>query len=59
MASFKVANNLAKAKKLHIIAEHLIKPCVLDMGEIILGETASKKFGIFRARTILFKIEYF
>lgn len=42
-ASFKVAYNIAKNKKPHTIGETLIKPCALEMVEIVLGKEQMKK----------------
>ena len=44
MVSFNATYNIAKAKRSHTIALDLIKPCVLDMAEIILREKAGRKF---------------
>ena len=43
LASYHVAYNVAKSKKPHTIAEELIKPCVLQMTEDVVGKEASKK----------------
>ena len=41
--SFEVAYRIAKCKKLHAIAENLIKPCSEKMVEILIGLAAKKK----------------
>ena len=43
LVSYHVAYNVAIFKKPHTIAEELIKPCVLQMTEDVLGKEASKK----------------
>ena len=42
-ASYHVAYRIAKAKKPHDIAEKLIKPCALDMVEILCGKETRQK----------------
>jgi len=42
-ASYKVSYMIAKAKKPHTIGETLVKPCVLEMAKIVLGEDAVKQ----------------
>ena len=42
-ASYKVGHCIAKAMKLHILAKEGIKPCVVDMADIILGNGAARK----------------
>ena len=41
--SYEVAYQIAKCKKLHTIAEELIKPCATKMVEIMIGPGAKKK----------------
>ena len=41
-ASYKVAYRIAKQKKTHTIGETLIKPCVLEMVEIVCGKKERK-----------------
>ena len=41
--SYTVALKIAKAKKAHTIGEVLVKPCVLEMVRLMLGEEASRK----------------
>ena len=43
LASYKVAYRIAKAMKPHTLAEEVIKPCVVDMADIILGDGAARK----------------
>ena len=38
-----VANRIAKAVKPHMLAEEAIKPCVVDMADIILGDDDARK----------------
>ncbi|XP_046861512.1 protein ZBED8-like [Xenia sp. Carnegie-2017] len=42
-ASYKVAYRIAKAKKAHTIGETLIKPCALEMTELVCGTEQRKK----------------
>ena len=42
-ASYKVAYRIAKEKKPHTIAETLIKPCALEMIELVCGSEQRKK----------------
>lgn len=42
-ASYEVALEIAKQKKPHTIGETLIKPCMLKMVKLILGEASAKK----------------
>ena len=42
-ASYKIAYQIAKNKKPHTIAETLIKPCALEMTEIVCGSEQRKK----------------
>ena len=42
-ASYKIAYQIAKNKKPHTIAETLIKPCALEMTEIVCGSEKRKK----------------
>ena len=44
LASYKVAYCIAKAMKPHTLSEEVIKPCIVEMAEIILGEGAVRKF---------------
>ena len=43
LASYKVAYRIAKAMKPHRLAEEDIKPCVVDIGDEILGDGAVRK----------------
>ena len=43
LASYKVAYRILKAMKPHALAEEVIKPCVVDMADIILGDGAVRK----------------
>ena len=43
LASYKVAYRNAKAMKPHTLAEEVIKLCVVDMTDIILGDGAARK----------------
>ena len=45
-ASYHVAYNVAKSKKPHTITEELIKLCMLQMTEDVLGKEASKKLDL-------------
>ena len=40
LALYKVAYRIAKAMKPHTLAKEVIKPCVVDMADIILGDVA-------------------
>ena len=42
-ASYVMAFEIAKQKKLHSIGETLMKPCVLKMADIMLGKDAKRK----------------
>lgn len=42
-ASYLVALQVAKNKKPYTIGEDLIKPCLLQAGEVVLGKQAVKK----------------
>jgi hypothetical protein len=42
-ASYKVAYLIAKNKKPHTISENLIKPCALQMVEVVLGKQQRKQ----------------
>ncbi|XP_042224418.1 protein ZBED8-like, partial [Homarus americanus] len=42
-ASYEVALEIAKQKKPHTIGETLIKPCILKMVKLVLGEASAKK----------------
>jgi hypothetical protein len=42
LASYKVADRVAKCKKFHTIAEELILPAALDMVNIMISESAGK-----------------
>ena len=43
VASYKIACRIAKEKKPHSIAETLIKPCALEMTEIVCGSDQRRK----------------
>ena len=43
VASYKIAYRIAKEKNPHIIAETLIKPCALEMTEIVCGSDQRSK----------------
>ena len=43
LASYKVAYRIAKEMKPHTLAEEVVKPCVIDMADIILGDGAARK----------------
>ena len=43
LASYKVAYRIAKAMKPHTLAKKVVKPCVIDMADIILGYGAARK----------------
>jgi hypothetical protein len=40
-ASFEVSYRVAKAGKTHIVAETLVKPCIIDVVETMIGEQFS------------------
>lgn len=42
-ASYLVVLQIAKNKKPYTIGEDLIKPCMLQAGEVVLGKQAVKK----------------
>ena len=42
-ALYKVAYRIAEAMKPHTLAKDVIKPCVIDMANIILGDGAARK----------------
>ena len=46
LASYKIANRITKEKKPHSIAEALIKPCALEMTEIVCGLDQKSKLEI-------------
>ena len=41
-ASYAIALHVAKTKKPHNIGETLLKPCILESAELVLGEKASQ-----------------
>ena len=43
MASYRAAYLIAKRKKAHNIGENLIKPCLVEMADILLGNEAARK----------------
>ena len=43
MASYRAAYLIAKSKKAHNIGENLIKPCLVEMADILLGNEAERK----------------
>ena len=43
LASYKVAYRIGKAMKPHTLAEEIVKPCVVNMVDIILGGGAARK----------------
>ena len=43
LASYKVAYRIAKEMKPHTFAKEVVKPCVIDMADIILGDGAARK----------------
>ena len=43
MASYRAAYLIAKSKKAHNIGENLIKPCLVEMADILLGNEAARK----------------
>ena len=43
MASYRAAYLIAKTKKAHNIGENLIKPCLVEMADILLGNEAARK----------------
>ena len=43
MASYTAAYLIAKSKKAHNIGENLIKPCLVEMADILLGNEAARK----------------
>ena len=43
LTSYKVAYRIAKAMKPHTLAKEVIKPCVVDMADVILGNGAARK----------------
>ena len=43
LALFKVAYHISKVIKPHTLAKEVIKPCVVDMADIILGDGAARK----------------
>ena len=43
LASYKFAYLCAKEKKPHVIAETLLKPCAMEMVNIVLGKEVEKK----------------
>ena len=45
-ASYVIALEIAKQRKPHTIGENLIKPCSLDMVEIVLGNEMKKKIAM-------------
>ena len=54
LASYTIAYRNAKEKKSHSIAETLIKPCALEMTEIVCGSDQRRKLeGIPMSKTLL------
>ena len=43
LASYKVAYHIAKEIKPHTLVKEVVKPCVIDMADIILGDGAARK----------------
>ena len=43
LASYKVAYRIVKEMKPHTFAEEVVKPCIIDMADIILGDGAARK----------------
>ena len=43
MASYRAAYLIAKSKNALSIGENLIKPCLVEMADILLGNEAAKK----------------
>ena len=43
LTSYKVAYRIAKEMKPHALAEEVVKPYVIDMADIILGDGAARK----------------
>ena len=43
MVSYRAAYLIAKSKKAHNIGENLIKPCFVEMADILLGNKAARK----------------
>ena len=46
MASYKVANRVARCKKSHTIAEEVILSAAADLVSIMVGENAAKKLKV-------------
>ena len=57
VASYKIANRIAKKKKPHSIAETLIKPCALEMTEIVCGSDQKRKLKIYQCQIMLLNQE--
>ena len=49
MASYRAAYLIAKSKKAHNIGENLIKPCLVEMADILLGNQAARKLSSLRS----------
>ena len=43
MASYRAAYLIAKSKKVHNIGENLIKPCLVKISNVLLGNEAARK----------------
>ena len=56
-ACYKVAYRIAKEKKPHTIAETLIKPCALEMIELVCGSEQRKKSKVYQYQTMLLSLE--
>ena len=56
-ASYKIAYQIAKNKKPHTIAETLIKPCALEMTEIVCGSKQKKNLKLYQCQIMLLNPE--
>ena len=56
-ASYKIAYHIAKNKKSHTIAETLIKPCALEMTEIVCGSEQRKNLKVYQCQIMLLNPE--
>ena len=57
VASYKTAYRIAKEKKPHSIAETLIKPCALEMTEIVVAQIREENLKVYQCQITLLNQE--